>query len=314
MVLKELRQFDLNSLVVLKVLLEEQHVTRAAEQLNLTQSAVSRTLGRLRDAFSDPLLVNVGKQMHLTPRAEELIVPLNAILQQVESLIAPEVFEPRTHEGRIRLATTDYGTHTLLPRLVPLLADAAPNIELSALEWPSDLLDDLEQNKVDLIIGGTSAPSQDIHQRIVAHDEMKGLVRKGHPFANQMSLDNYLSLNHIIISASGEGLSPIDSLLKELGKERRIAIRVPHFFAALEIISNTDYMILVPGHFTRRYVDTDKFEIIEPPFDIPTLEISMFWHPECIRIHYTNGSVTSFTSRSISVAKIETILEDCPLQ
>lgn len=278
MELRELRQFDLNSLVVLKVLLDERHVTRAAEQLNLTQSAVSRTLRRLRDAFADPLLVSVGKQMHLTPRAEELIIPLNDILQRVESLIVPEIFDPKTHQGRIRLATTDYGTHTLLPRLVPLLAEAAPNVELSALEWPSDLLDDLEQNKVDLIIGGTSAPSQDIHQRIVAHDEMKGLVRKGHPFADQMTLDNYLSLNHIIISSSGQGLSSIDLLLKEQGKQRKIAIRVPHFFAALEIISNTDYMILVPGHFARRYVDREKFDVVEPPFDIPTLEISMFWH------------------------------------
>ena len=276
--IRALRQFDLNALVVLKVLLDERHVTRTAEQLHLTQSAVSRTLARLREAFADPLLVSVGKQMHLTPRAAELVVPLNEILQRLESFIAPEVFDPQTHQGRIRLATTDYGTHTLLPRLVPLLAKAAPNIELSALEWPSDLLDDLEQNKVDLIIGGTSAPSQDIHQRIVAHDEMKGLVRKGHPFAESMSLDNYLSLNHIIISSSGEGLSSIDLLLKEQGRQRKIAIRVPHFFAALEIIANTDYMILVPGHFARRYVDKDKFEIIDPPFEIPTLEISMFWH------------------------------------
>lgn len=276
--LRELRQFDLNSLVVLRVLLDEKHVTRAAEQLNLTQSAVSRTLGKLRDALADPLLVSVGKQLQLTPRAEELVMPLNEVLQRVESLIAPEVFNPKTHKGRIRLATTDYGTHSLLPRLVPLLADAAPDVELSALEWPSDLLDDLEKNKVDLIIGGTSAPSQDLHQRIVAHDEMKGLVRKKHPFASNMTLDNYLSLNHIIISSAGEGVSAIDVLLKQLGKERKIAIRVPHFFAALEIIANTDYMILVPGHFARRYVDKDKFEIIDPPFEIPTLEISMFWH------------------------------------
>lgn len=280
---RELRQFDLNTLVVLQVLLSERHVTRAAHSLGLTQSAVSRSLAKLRQTFNDPLLVKAGNRLDLTPKAMDLLPLLEQSLHHIKNLITPEVFDPKSHVGTIRLATTDYGTHSLLPRLVPLLADAAPNVQLSALEWPSDLLIDLEENKVDLLIGGTSAPSQDIHQRIVAHDQMCGIVRKGHPFEKGMTLDQYLGLNHIIISSSGDGKSNIDEILQQQGKKRRVAIRVPHFFAALEIIAATDYMILLPKHFARRYVDDEKFVTVEPPFKTPPLEISMFWHA---RMHH----------------------------
>lgn len=281
--LKSLKQFDLNTLVTLKVLLDEKHVTHASDKLNLTQSAVSRTLSKLRDSLDDPILVKSGKHLVLTPKAERLQPLLESILQQISNLLEPEDFDPSKHSGTIRLATTDYGTHTLLPRLVPLLEEAAPNVQLSAVDWPSNLLIDLEQNKVDLIIGGTKTPPQDIFQRVVAHDQFQALVRKDHPFASGITLDDYLSLSHIMISPSGRGGSAIDEILATDGLKRNIAVRVPHFFAALEIIANTNYMILLPSHFIRRYADPEKFTTLEIPFDIPSMEISMFWHA---RMHH----------------------------
>jgi len=281
--LKSLKQFDLNTLVTLKVLLDEKHVTHASDKLNLTQSAVSRTLSKLRNSLDDPILVKSGKHLVLTPKAERLQPLLESILQQISNLLEPEDFDPSKHSGTIRLATTDYGTHTLLPRLVPLLEDAAPNVQLSAVDWPSNLLIDLEQNKVDLIIGGTKTPPQDIFQRVVAHDQFQALVRKDHPFASGITLDDYLSLSHIMISPSGRGGSAIDEILATEGLKRNIAVRVPHFFAALEIIANTNYMILLPSHFIRRYADPEKFTTLEIPFDIPSMEISMFWHA---RMHH----------------------------
>ena len=281
--LKSLKQFDLNTLVTLKVLLDEKHVTHASDKLNLTQSAVSRTLSKLRDSLDDPILVKSGKHLVLTPKAERLQPLLESILQQISNLLEPEDFDPSKHSGTIRLATTDYGTHTLLPRLVPLLEEVAPNVQLSAVDWPSNLLIDLEQNKVDLIIGGTKTPPQDILQRVVAHDQFQALVRKDHPFASGITLDDYLSLSHIMISPSGRGGSAIDEILATEGLKRNIAVRVPHFFAALEIIANTNYMILLPSHFIRRYADPEKFTTLEIPFDIPSMEISMFWHA---RMHH----------------------------
>lgn len=281
--LQALNRFDLNTLVALKVLLDERHVTRAAEKLSLTQSAVSRILAKLRQDFNDPLLVKSGKHLSLTPNAERLYLPLSKILEQITGLLLPESFDPLTAKGSIRIATNDYGTHALLPRLIPLLNEAAPGIQVTALDSRSNLMDELEDNKVDLILGGDTAPSPNIYQRIVASDGFQGLVRKGHPYEEGMTLEQYLSLNHIMISPKGTGPSEVDELLKKMGQERNVAVRMPHFFPALEIIANTDFMILLPEHFVRRYVDTQKFTAIAPPFEVPSFDVSMFWHA---RMHH----------------------------
>jgi DNA-binding transcriptional LysR family regulator len=281
--LQALNRFDLNTLVTLKVLLDERHVTRAGEKLNLTQSAVSRILAKLRQDFDDPLLVKSGKHLALTAKSERLYMPLTQLLEQVNGLLLPETFDPLTAKGGIRIATNDYGTHALLPRLIPLLNEAAPGIRVTALDLRSNLLDELEENKVDLIIGGVTAPAQNIYQRVVAKDGFQGLVRKGHPLASGMSLEQYVEQDHVMISPKGSGPSEVDEILKKMGLERNVAVRMPHFFAALEIIANTDFMILLPTHFVRRYVDAEKFAIINPPFEIPTFDVSMFWHA---RMHH----------------------------
>lgn len=281
--LQVLKRFDLNTLVTLKVLLDERHVTHAGEKLSLTQSAVSRTLAKLRQDFDDPLLVKSGKHLSLTPKAERLYMPLTLLLEQINGLLLPETFDPLTAKGSIRIATNDYGTHALLPRLIPLLSEAAPGINVTVLDWRSNLMDELEENKVDFIIGGATAPPSNIYQKTVATDGFQGLVRKGHPLAAGMSLEQYVSLNHVMISPKGTGPSEIDEILKKKGLSRNVAVRMPHFFAALETIANSDFMILLPEHFVRRYVDAERFAIINPPFEIPVFDVSMFWHA---RMHH----------------------------
>ncbi|WP_028303423.1 LysR family transcriptional regulator [Oceanospirillum maris] len=281
--IRTLKKIDLNALVTLKVLLDEQHVTHTATQLNLTQSAVSRTLAKLRDMFNDPLLVKSGKHLALTNRAEKLQPQLNALLESASALLLPEQFDPATYTGSIRLATTDYGTHSLLPRLVPTLNEVAPKVSLTAVDWRSNLLTELEENRVDLIIGGATQPPADIFQRIVAHDRFVVVVRREHPNAQGVSLDDYLTQKHVMISPTGTGTSGIDDVLSLEGHSRHISVRVPHFFAALEIIATTDMMILLPAKFVRRYVSAEKYAVLEPPFAIPEMDISMFWHA---RIHH----------------------------
>jgi len=262
-----LNRFDLNTLVALKALLDERHVTRASNTLSLTQSALSRTLARLRQYFDDPLLVKSGKHLSLTPKAVRLYEPLTLVLEQVSALLKPEYFEPESAKDSISIATNDYGSHTLLPKLVPLLNEVAPGIQINTLEWRSSLMNELEENKVDLIIAGTTSPPQNIYQKIIANDDIKGLVRKGHPNEKSLSLAQYLTLNHIMISPNGSGPSEVDEILSIKGLERKVALRIPHFFAALEIIAKTDHLVLLPEHFIRRYADSSKFSTVAMPFD-----------------------------------------------
>ena len=109
--LAELARHDLNTLVALHALLETRSVSRAAERLNLSQPAVSRTLARLREAFDDPLFVRAQRGLRPTARAEALRQPLARLLQELGALLAPPEFSPADSQRRFQLATTDYGMH-----------------------------------------------------------------------------------------------------------------------------------------------------------------------------------------------------------
>lgn len=283
MKVSELRNFDLNSLVVLKVLLETQHVTETADRLNLTQSAVSRTLGKLRRSLNDPLLVKSGRGLTISKTAESMLPRLNDILEGISEILVSRDFEPEQFDGEIRLATTDYGTYNLLPKLAPLLAESAPGMRLTTMDWRSDALTELEDNSVDLMIGSAPDLASNIHQRVVAQDSFRCVVRKGVVSPRSITIDEYASIHHIAISSLGRERTQIDRMLAQMGIKRRVAVTVPHYFAALEIVATTSYMILLPSRFISRYVDQQKFDVFEPPFETPVIEISMFWNS---RTHY----------------------------
>lgn len=283
MKLSELRDFDLNSLVTLKVLLETQHVTETAERLNLTQSAVSRTLSKLRKSLNDPLLVKSGRGLSITRSAEAMLPKLNDILEGVSELILPRAFEPAVFEGEIRLAASDYGTYNLLPKLVSLLADATPGLRLNTLDWRSNAFTELEDNSVDVMIGGAPDQTSHIHERVVARDSFQCVSQKGLVPSNTLTLEQYCAVKHIAINSLERESLQVDQLLARQGVKRRVALTIPHYFAALEIVSTTPHMILLPSRFIGRYVDTEKFDIHEPPFEPPVIEISMFWNT---RTHY----------------------------
>ncbi len=128
--MNDLRRIDLNLLVILDALLSEQHVTRAAERLHLSQPAVSHALARLRDLLGDPLLVRAGASLVPTPQALELMAPLAEALAQVQSLLAPNTFDPATARRTFRLAMSDYGAAIVLPGLIRTLRREAPGIDL----------------------------------------------------------------------------------------------------------------------------------------------------------------------------------------
>lgn len=283
MKLSELRDFDLNSLVVLKVLLETQHVTETANRLNLTQSAVSRTLGKLRRSLNDPLLIKSGRGLVISKTAQSLQPRLNEVLEGISDILHPKDFDPAQFEGQIRLAASDYGTYNLLPKLVPLLADAAPGMRLNTIDWRSNAFTELEDNSVDLMIGGAPDQASNIHERVVARDTFQCVTQKGLLPSKALTLEQYCAVKHIAINSLERESQQIDRLLAGMGVKRRVALTIPHYFAALEIVSTTAQMILLPSRFISRYVDSEKFDIHTPPFSPPELEISMFWNT---RTHY----------------------------
>jgi DNA-binding transcriptional LysR family regulator len=138
-----LRGLDLNLLVPLQALLEERSVTRAAMRVHLSQPAMSRAFERLREAFSDDLLIRSGKKYALTPRAAALLEELTLLLPKVESLWQKKLFSPASATGCLKLAMTDQMTILLLPELVATLSREAPNVDVQLVPWQDSSFRDL---------------------------------------------------------------------------------------------------------------------------------------------------------------------------
>ncbi|MGB3726020.1 MAG: LysR family transcriptional regulator [Glaciecola sp.] len=281
---------DLNLLVYLDVLLREGSVTKAANQLSITQPAMSNGLKRLRDLFKDPLLVRTSDGMTPTKRAVELQPVIRDVLSQLESSIQPEVeFDPKTSKRTFRIMTSDYAESTLLLGLIGRLADLAPNITLDLIT-PSDVtFHDVEQGKVDMAINRFDELPLSFHQKVIWYDSFSCVIRADHPGANSFTLDQYLSGQHIWVSKTGFGvgvgidptevqkLGWVDAELTKLGKQRDIRVFTRHYHAALQMAKTQNLIATLPTKAARIFKDDITIRVVEPPFDIPPIALKMAW-------------------------------------
>ena len=281
----ELRNFDLNLLVAFDLLMQEQNVSRAAERMFVGQSAMSHILQRLRQQLDDPLLVKTSTGMKPTDRALALIDPVRIVLRDVERLLrAPEDFDPDKSQRRFVIAATDYMEVLLLPALVELITRQAPNVVIhvkrTELPFPES---ELEHNELDVVLGFEAIlkPAGYLISEKLFDDRVTCLVSRSHP-ANEgarLTLDEYLSMRHMLISRQGTRIGVIDEWLAEKGLERRIALIVPHFLSAPLIVANTDMVLSLPERIARQFVGLAPLSILPVPIDLPVYELVMIWHP-----------------------------------
>ena len=282
---------DLNLLVYLDVLLREGSVTRAANQLSITQPAMSNGLKRLRDLFKDPLLVRTSEGMTPTKRALELQPVIRDVLSKLESSIQPETdFDPATSARTFRIMTSDYAESTLLLELVGRLGKLAPNITLDLIT-PSDVtFHDVEQGKVDMAINRFDELPLSFHQKVIWYDSFSCVLAASHPLAEQKwDLESYLSAQHIWVSKTGFGvgvgidpnevqkLGWVDAELTKLGKQRAIRVFTRHYHAALQIAKTQNLVATLPSKAARLFKDDPTVIVKEPPFDIPPIALKMAW-------------------------------------
>ena len=287
----DLAGLDLNALVVLDALLDERHVTRAASRLGRTQSAVSHALANLRETFGDPLLVRgPGGGLVATARAEAIAPALRRALDGVKQAIRGEPrFDPQTARRSFRIATGDYQELVLLPRLVARLAAEAPGIDLWMVPIAEELAPALAAGEVDLALGVWRAPAwpAGIYQRRLFDEDFRCVVRAGHPAASQrLTLARFCELNHLLVAPRGTPGSYVDERLAELGRTRRVAVRVPHFLIAPHVIAASDLVVTIATRLARLYAEPLGLELLAPPLEVPPFTVSMAWHE---RAHHDPG-------------------------
>lgn len=275
----DLRAADLNLLVVLNALLEERSVTRAATRLGMSQPAASRALARLRILFSDALLVDGPGGYLLTARAEEIRPLLRNTLAGVSELLDGRTFDPMQATGSVRLLMLDLEAAVLAPRLIASLAEQAPAVDLQVVSPGLRPLEALEAGAVDAVIGVVDDAPAGIRKRKLYQDGFVTLMRAEHPAAGRkLTLERFLELDHVVVSITGTGPAWVDEILARLGRQRRVKVRVPSFFAAVEIAARSDLVITLPSSLARTAADMRRFAKAPPPLDLGSVIMSLAWH------------------------------------
>ena len=281
----ELRNFDLNLLLAFKLLVEERSVSRAAEKLFISQPAMSHVLLKLRRHLDDPILVKTSIGMVPTPRAQALLEPVKDLLRGAERIIrTPEEFSPASSQRRFVIATSDYVECTLLPKLTELINARSPNIEIHIRPLSNKLLKPtIEEDDIDLIIGFNAIfdiPSHICHEKLF-DDKIVCILRQEHSniIGNEISLEQYISSRHMVISRRETGTGLIDDYFVKRGVARKISLIVPNFLSAPWILANTDLILSLPARIAEKFVHLVPLKILPLPIDLPAYDLIMLWHP-----------------------------------
>ena len=285
-------RIDLNLLVYLDALLRERNVTQAANQLGLSQPAMSNGLRRLRELFDDPLLVRTSDGMTPTERALELEPVVREVLSKIDKAVQPRSdFEPDQAQRVFRIMASDYGEATLFPAVLAKLRDLAPGITLDIMT-PSDVsFLDVERGKVDMVINRFDSMPQSFHQIHLWDDTFSCILNVDHPMLENFTLDNYLAGDHVWVSKTGMGvgvgvnpddvqrLGWVDLAINKLGKKRQIRVFTRHYQAAMTLAEQNDLIVTLPTRAALLKRDNPRVVLRDPPLDIPPLELKMAWSP-----------------------------------
>ena len=271
---------DLNLLIALDVLLAEGSVARAARRLQLSASAMSRTLARLRETTGDPLLVRAGRGLVPTPRALELRERVAQLVQEAEAMLRPaERIDLGQLQRTFTLRSRDGFVENVGANLIARLGRDAPGVRLRFMQKLDKDNTLLRDGSVDLEIGvvGNSA-SPEVRTRILFRDRYVGVVRAGHALSQgEITAERYAASRHVLVARRMQGVTPMDEALKTLGLEREIITVVGEFPAALALARASDLVATVPERHLSPLPDgLFSFPL---PYDTPPIVISMLWHP-----------------------------------
>jgi DNA-binding transcriptional LysR family regulator len=273
-----LRSIDLNLLVILDALLDEAHVSRAAQRLGLTQPAVSAALQRCRGLFDDDLLQRGRGMMRPTARAEALRPALKSLLADVHALVDPPDIPLEEIRQSVRLIMADQVAAILLPRLLAQLARSAPGINVIMRPWHGlqGARQDLLSGDVDLALSVFDREIEGLERQLVLSERYVIAMRAGHPAAADFSLDRWLAYPHILVSGVGNRRGPLDDRLERLGRERRIGLVVPNFMLVPYVLAETDYIAMLPAHSLPDEF-ADKLIVHAPPIEIEGVTLHLAW-------------------------------------
>jgi DNA-binding transcriptional LysR family regulator len=275
-----LSSIDVNLLIALRALLETRNVTTAGRRINLSPSATSHALARLREALGDPLLVRAGRQMVPTPRALALQQPLAAALDSLEGLLAPKAeFDPRALARSFAVATTEHAQSVLLSAADAIARHEGPRANIYFQSLPADTFARLRDGTLDLGVAVYPAVDPDIERAPLFDDHLVAVVRRGHPaLRGRMTLERFARFDHLLVAPNGTPSGLVDRLLQERGLRRRVARTSSTFFDMAFLVAEADYVVSLPRTFVEPLLGRLALAILKLPLTLPAFTHSMIWH------------------------------------
>lgn len=276
----DIRGVDLNLLGPLAVLLEERHVSRAAERAAMSQPAMSRALRKLRGALDDELLVRSAGEYRLTARAERIQRQLSEILPRLESLLSDQPFDPRSGSRVFRLAGTDYVISVTAPALVRRVRSESPGSTLRFQAWHPAAHEDAERGVLDVVLTGGAAPPP-LRSEPLFEDRYVCALAAGHPCADrsELTLDAYLASGHVVVDVRDGRQGAVDQRLDALGRPRRAVVTVPYHAVTVDVVRGTDLIATLPERLAVELVTDDTVAFVGAPAALTPVTFSMGWHP-----------------------------------
>lgn len=275
-------RLDLNLLVALDALLTERSVSLAADRLCLSQSATSSALGRLREYFADDLLVVKGRHMILTARAEELIEPVRAVLDQIRSTIAiAPPFDPATADRQVRIMASDYTTQVLLADVFAHLAQEAPNMRFEIQPMSTNPTDAVERGTVDLLVTIDFAVSADHPSKILFEDDYVVVGAADNPaMEGEMTRERYFGSGHVAARFGRAQMPAFEEWFtrRQKKQQRRIEVVAPTFLSLPGLVMGTRRITTMHRRLAEQMVRTFPLVMRELPFAIPPIREVVQWH------------------------------------
>ncbi|WP_291054218.1 LysR family transcriptional regulator [Herbiconiux sp.] len=273
-------QLDLNLLTALNALLEEESVSGAAERLHLSEPAMSRSLGRIRRATGDAILVRSGRRMIPTPRALSMREEVRALVLRSEAVLTPESdLDLGTLQRTFTVRCHDALAAALAPALVAESARVAPGVSFRFLGESAGDTVDLARGTIDLEVGSSTAGPADVAHEHVADDHLLGLARaSGSAVPQHVDLAAFASALHVVVSRRGRLRDRVDDALEPLGLSRRVIASVASTGAALQIVRAADAVVVVPSSVSRGRAGAAELRAFALPVDLPPVPVVLAWH------------------------------------
>ncbi|MFT3770411.1 MAG: LysR family transcriptional regulator [Minicystis sp.] len=278
----DIRRINLNLLPALEALLETRSVSAAARRTHVSQSAMSHSLARLREALGDPLLVPSGRSLVLSPRAARIREGIPAALDALERTVAPaRPFSPAHTRRTFRVATLDYFEFVMLGHLLAYLRAHAPGAELWIERFTPASVPALAAGEIDVaLVGDASIARQPgLCRAELFQDPFTVMLRRAHPAARRrtLTLDAYLAHPHVVVTVEGRMDGAVDRALERVGARRNVAVRVPHFATAPLAVLESDAICTIATSVALRAQALHGVALRPPPIELPSVPICAVW-------------------------------------